>query len=151
MLQVKIQEIWIEWIVKSSHYEHVLINRQKRLWTTLRRPQQLHYTAPDGGVTEELKTFGKKLLQPNRIIMPPFAWRNWGRPQRISWRHFTVSDSRLPQPGGPGPRIYNPQKQGGPVIHLDTGSLPLLFRHYSRIWVWVSCYDRRSVGQSILE
>jgi hypothetical protein len=30
--------------------------------------------------------------------------------------HFTVSDLRLPQPGGPGPCIYIPQEQGGPVI-----------------------------------
>jgi hypothetical protein len=32
------------------------------------------------------------------------------------WPYFTVSDSILPQPGGPGPRIYIPQGQGGPVI-----------------------------------
>jgi hypothetical protein len=29
---------------------------------------------------------------------------------------FTVSDSRLPKSGGPGPSIYNPQEQGDPVI-----------------------------------
>jgi hypothetical protein len=40
---------------------------------------------------------------------------------RDSWSYFTVSDSRLPQPGGPGPRIYIPQEQGGPVIPLGTG------------------------------
>jgi hypothetical protein len=28
---------------------------------------------------------------------------------------------RLPQPGGPGPRIYNPQEQNGPVIPPGTG------------------------------
>jgi hypothetical protein len=28
---------------------------------------------------------------------------------------------RLPQPGGPGPRIYIPQGQGGPVIPPGTG------------------------------
>jgi hypothetical protein len=39
---------------------------------------------------------------------------------RDSLPHFTVSDSRLPQPGGPGPRIYIPQEQGGPVILPDT-------------------------------
>jgi hypothetical protein len=38
------------------------------------------------------------------------------RVPRDSWLHFTVSDSRLPQQGGPGPRIYIPQEQGGPVI-----------------------------------
>jgi hypothetical protein len=38
-----------------------------------------------------------------------------------SWPHFTVSHSRLPQPGGPGPRIYIPQEQGGQVIPPGTG------------------------------
>jgi hypothetical protein len=32
---------------------------------------------------------------------------------------FTISDSRVSQPGGPGPRIYIPQ--GGPVIPPGTG------------------------------
>jgi hypothetical protein len=40
---------------------------------------------------------------------------------RDSWTHFSVSDSRLPQPGGPGTRIYIPQDQGGPVIPPGTG------------------------------
>jgi hypothetical protein len=35
-----------------------------------------------------------------------------------SWPPFTVSDSRLPQPGGPG--IYIPQGQGSPVIPPGT-------------------------------
>jgi hypothetical protein len=43
------------------------------------------------------------------------------RVPRDSWPHFTVSDSRLLQFGGPGPRIYIPQEQGGPVIPPDTG------------------------------
>jgi hypothetical protein len=30
--------------------------------------------------------------------------------------HFAVSDSRLSQPGGPGPSIYIPHEQGGTVI-----------------------------------
>jgi hypothetical protein len=34
--------------------------------------------------------------------------------------HFTVSDSRLPQPRGPGPCIYIPQEQGSPVIPPGT-------------------------------
>jgi hypothetical protein len=38
------------------------------------------------------------------------------RVPRDSWPYFTASDSRLPQPGGPGPRIHIPQEQGGPVI-----------------------------------
>jgi hypothetical protein len=39
---------------------------------------------------------------------------------RDSWPHFTVSDSRFRQPGGPGPRIYITQEQGGPVISPGT-------------------------------
>jgi hypothetical protein len=33
---------------------------------------------------------------------------------------FTISDSRLSQPGEPGPPIYIPQEQGGPVIPPGT-------------------------------
>jgi hypothetical protein len=40
---------------------------------------------------------------------------------RDLWPHFTVSDSRLPQPGGPCPCIYIPQEQSGPVIPPGTG------------------------------
>jgi hypothetical protein len=40
-----------------------------------------------------------------------------------SWPHFTVSHSRLPQPGQSGPRIYIPQEQGGSVIPPALGSL----------------------------
>jgi hypothetical protein len=36
--------------------------------------------------------------------------------------HSRVSDSRLPQLGGPDPRIYIPQEQGGPVISPSTVS-----------------------------
>jgi hypothetical protein len=35
---------------------------------------------------------------------------------RNSLPYFTVSDSRLPHPGGPDPHIYIPQEQGNPVI-----------------------------------
>jgi hypothetical protein len=44
--------------------------------------------------------------------------------------HFTASDSRLPQPGGPGPRIYIPEEKGGPVILPGTG---FLFRRLLRL------------------
>jgi hypothetical protein len=36
-------------------------------------------------------------------------------------RYFAVSGSRLLQSGGPGPRIYIPQVQGGPVIPPSIG------------------------------
>jgi hypothetical protein len=41
---------------------------------------------------------------------------SWVRIPRASWSYFTVSDSSLPQPRGPGPRIYIPQEHGGLVI-----------------------------------
>jgi hypothetical protein len=40
---------------------------------------------------------------------------------RSTLSHTLLSHLRLPQPGGPGSRIYIPQEQGGPVIHLGTG------------------------------
>jgi hypothetical protein len=55
---------------------------------------------------------------------------------RDSWPYFTVSDSRLPQPGGPGPRIYIPQEQGGPVIPQALGYLlycqTFLYNYFAR-------------------
>jgi hypothetical protein len=47
--------------------------------------------------------------------------RSWVWVPRDSWPYITVSDSRLPEPGGPGARIYIPQEQGGPVIPPGTG------------------------------
>jgi hypothetical protein len=44
-----------------------------------------------------------------------YSWVPWD-----SWPYFTVSDSRISQPGGPGPRIYIPPEQGAPVIPPDT-------------------------------
>jgi hypothetical protein len=43
------------------------------------------------------------------------------RVPRDSWPYFTTSNSRLPQPGEPGPRIYIPQEQGGTAIPPGTG------------------------------
>jgi hypothetical protein len=45
------------------------------------------------------------------------------RVSRDPWPYFTVSDSRLPQPGEPGTCIYIAQEQGGPVIPQVMGSL----------------------------
>jgi hypothetical protein len=46
------------------------------------------------------------------------------------WPHFTVSDSRLPQSGGPGPRIYIPQEHSGPVITPASGYLARLLSEW---------------------
>jgi hypothetical protein len=48
---------------------------------------------------------------------------SWVWVPRDSWPYFTLSHSRLPQPGGPGSRIYISQEQGGSVIPPGTGSL----------------------------
>jgi hypothetical protein len=49
------------------------------------------------------------------------AQSSWVRVPWDSWSYFTVSDSRLHQPRGPGPRIYIPPEQGGPVIPPGSG------------------------------
>jgi hypothetical protein len=56
--------------------------------------------------------------------------RSWVRVPQGSWPHFTLSNSRLPQPGGTGPRIYIPREQGGPVIPPGTG---FPFRRFLRL------------------
>jgi hypothetical protein len=50
---------------------------------------------------------------------------------RDSWPHFTVTDLRFPQTGRPGPRIYIPQEQVGPVIPPDTG-FPFVASYYGQ-------------------
>jgi hypothetical protein len=43
------------------------------------------------------------------------------RVPRDPWSYFTVSDSRLLQPGGPDPRIYIPQERDGPLTSPGIG------------------------------
>jgi hypothetical protein len=44
-----------------------------------------------------------------------------GSKSRRTYGHILLSHLRLHQPGGPGPHIYIPQEQGGPVIPPGTG------------------------------
>jgi hypothetical protein len=44
-----------------------------------------------------------------------------GPKSRRTHGHILLSHLRLPKPGGPYPRIYIPQEQGGPVIPPGTG------------------------------
>jgi hypothetical protein len=64
------------------------------------------------------------------------------RVPRDLWPHFTVSDTRLHQTGGPGPRIY---EEGGPVIPPGT--------RLSLYWLKSQSYvtTDSSVDQSVLE
>jgi hypothetical protein len=48
--------------------------------------------------------------------------------------HILLSQIRGSQPGGPGPRIYNPQEQDGPVTPPALGSL------------FVASYDSQGYG-----
>jgi hypothetical protein len=77
------------------------------------------------------------------------------RVPRDSCPYFTVSDSRLPQPGGPGSRIYITRNKAVQLLLQALWSLFASFYYggdipseLSWVWVWVLCYDRRSVGQS---
>jgi hypothetical protein len=63
------------------------------------------------------------------------------------WPYFTVSDSRLLQPGWPDPRIYKPpQEQGGPIIPpklwVPFSSPPSI--HKVTVKVLSPCYLRNS-------
>jgi hypothetical protein len=68
------------------------------------------------------------------------------RVPRGSWPRFTVSDLRLPHPGGPGHCIYIPQELSGPVIppgtafHKGTTSAAVLSRSHPDCIYNISCY-----------
>jgi hypothetical protein len=51
---------------------------------------------------------------------PLHCSHSWVRVPWDSLPYFTVSDSRLPQPGGPGTRIYIPQEKDSPVIPFSS-------------------------------
>jgi hypothetical protein len=65
-----------------------------------------------------------------QLLLALASSHSWVWVPRDSWPYFTVSDSRIPKPGGPGPRIYIPREQGGPVIPPGTG---FPFRHLLRV------------------
>jgi hypothetical protein len=95
------------------------------------------------GVTPHLGPKIRFLLLSDRCGFVDVGRHLWREDQsfsgvpRDSWPHFTVSGSRLPQPGGPGLCIYIPQKQGGPVIPQALGSL------------FVASYDSQGYGGNI--
>jgi hypothetical protein len=62
-------------------------------------------------------------------------WLVWCR----THDHILLSHLRLPQPGGPGPCIYIPQEQGGPVIPPGTAYSTIFSKSRSRYhWQSVS-------------
>jgi hypothetical protein len=61
----------------------------------------------------------------------------WASPAQLAGLVTIFYCLRLetPQPGGPGPRIYSPQEQGGPVIPPGTGfPFRRLLRHAELRW-----------------
>jgi hypothetical protein len=64
---------------------------------------------------------GAPSLTRGRVCRSKLLWVLACVVSQDSWSYFPPSDSRLPQPGAPGPRIYIPQEQGGPVIPPGTG------------------------------
>jgi hypothetical protein len=84
---------------------------------------------------------------------------------RDSWPYFTLSDSRLPQPRGPGPQFITPRNmmaQLYPQSRVPFSPPPTTRRAMVVVFEAAStlgkpntrecelCYYRRSVGQSIL-
>jgi hypothetical protein len=88
---------------------------------------------------------GYKFLSNSSDKRPGLSFTAAGGPRQCSHSRVrvprddhTLSDSRLSQPGGPGPHIYIPQEQGGPVIPPSTlGSL------------FVASYDSQGYGGGI--
>jgi hypothetical protein len=64
---------------------------------------------------------------------------SWVRIPRDSGPYFTVSDSRLSQPGGQDPCIYISKGQGGPAI-LPSTEFPLR-RFLRRAGLWRRCMN----------
>jgi hypothetical protein len=89
-------------------------------------------------------------------------WPRTGLESHRTHDHILLSHLRLPQPGGPGPRIYIPQEQGSPVIPPGTVfSFRRLLRLAGLRWRYSIppphgafytksklLYDRQSVGPS---
>jgi hypothetical protein len=66
-----------------------------------------------------LVSVGRPLWREDRYAVC-CAVTQWSESRRAR-NHTLLSHLRLPQPGGPDPRIYIPQEQGGPVIPPGTG------------------------------
>jgi hypothetical protein len=62
--------------------------------------------------------------------------------------HILLSHLRIPQPEGPGPHIYIPQEQGGPVIPPGTGSLFVASCDSQGLWWRYSNPPPRGLGDS---
>jgi hypothetical protein len=93
--------------------------------------------------------FGASSLTRERVcnLLVQFAVTLLSKSRR-TYDHILLSHLRLPQPGEPGPLIYIPQEQGGPVIPPGTGLYflsPLTTRRatveVSLPWVMSSLYN----------
>jgi hypothetical protein len=72
-----------------------------------------------------------------------------GLKSRKTHDHILQSHLRLPQPGGPDPRIHIPQEQGGPVILPDTGFLFRLLLRQANCNPEAEVTLRLTVSQSV--
>jgi hypothetical protein len=75
---------------------------------------------------------------------------SWVRVPRDPWPYFNVSDLRLPQPGGAGPRIYIPEEQGGPVITPGTGFPFRRLLRLAGLWLRYANPPSKGVLQAII-
>jgi hypothetical protein len=113
--------IWFENIMLPSNTEHM-----QRFMTSM---QCLHTTHEVNALRASHDYFLSKCCCLVPVGRP--LWREdgsatcsvitqWSESHRTC-NHTLLSHLRLPQPGGPGSRIYIPQEQGGPVIPPGTG------------------------------
>jgi hypothetical protein len=90
--------------------------QQKQKLTAGKQPARSHLASGPAG------THGQIFVKCQHLCFFSFRWSSLLIMEGLVflyiyiWPHFTVSYSRLPQPGGPGPRIFIPQKQGGQLF-----------------------------------
>jgi hypothetical protein len=72
------------------------------------------------------------------LLVPASAVTLGSKSHKTHDHIFIVSNLRFPKPGRPGPSIFIPQEQGGPVIPLGTG------------FPFVASYDSQGCGGGIL-
>jgi hypothetical protein len=124
----------------SKHFSAVTVEAEVKLRQTVSRPVRLGVRHPSGARDQFiflLEIFFRQLracyfvvpsLTRGRVYNLLVQWLlglaravTLGSKSRRTHGHILLSHLRLPQPGGPGVRIYILQEQGGSVIPPGTG------------------------------
>jgi hypothetical protein len=126
---------WYRHNAVSSHF-HCELDYKIIIQPTVSRPVCLGIKHRSGVYNQIFITVNRGFLDVGLSLSPPDETtglpftitagprqhnRSWVLFPWDSWPYFSVSYSRLPQPGGLVPHFYMPQEQGSPVISPGTG------------------------------